>query len=272
MLSLLKRIAKGNLPPPSIGVKGRVYAVGDVHGRFDLFVRMLHAIGQDLSDHPASAFQIVFLGDLIDRGPQSSKIITLANALSQCTSRLRFLKGNHEELLLRSLAGDERTAEFYYDIGGRETLMSYGFDTSVGDKMPGDQLVRWMQDNIPIEHANFIEGFQDLISSGDYIFVHAGLRPNVPLDKQTTSDLRWIRKDFIHHEGNFPGIVVHGHSVTRDADERPNRIGVDTGAYFSGKLTAVALEADQRRFISVSAEGWDETEQEQEFSYIFAAD
>lgn len=269
MRNLLKWISKPDRPRPSLGVEGRVYAVGDVHGRFDLFVRMLHAIGQDISLRPTNAFRIVFLGDLIDRGPQSSKIITLAQALSQCTSKFRFLKGNHEELFLRALQGEVRVAEFFYDIGGRETLMSYGLDPAIGDSMPSEDLVEWMQNNVPLDHVEFISGFSDLIESGKYIFVHAGLRPNVPLDKQSATDLRWIRSEFLQFQGNFPGIVVHGHSITREVEEKPNRIGLDTGAYFSGKLTAVALEGDERRFISVSAEGWDEAEQEEEFSFIF---
>lgn len=271
MRNLFKWISKGSDPRPFMGLDGRVYAVGDVHGRFDLFVRMLHAIGQDIAQRPTNGFRIVFLGDLIDRGPQSAKIISLAQTLAQCTSKFRFLKGNHEELLLRAFKGEVRIAEFFYDIGGRETLMSYGLDPAIGDCMSAEALVSWMQANIPVDHIEFISGFSDLIEAGKYIFVHAGLRPNVPLEKQSASDLRWIRTEFLQFQGDFPGIVVHGHSITREVEERSNRIGLDTGAYFSGKLTAVALEGENRHFISVSAEGWDEVEQEEEFGFIFGS-
>jgi serine/threonine protein phosphatase 1 len=269
MLKFLSRKQNPKATNVSIGVFGRVYAIGDIHGRFDLLVRMLHAIGEDMRRHPVGPCRIVFLGDLIDRGPQSSKVLELTLALSRQTKRVRFLRGNHEALLLRALTGDASAAEFFYDIGGKETLQSYGLDEKVGDTMSGDLLIGWMRENIPSDHIAFIESFDDLITSGNYIFVHAGIRPGVSLDEQLASDLHWIRTEFTNYSGSHPGIVIHGHSVTRTVEEKSNRIGIDTGAYFSGILSAVVMEENRRWYITATAEGWEESEQEKEFSYLF---
>lgn len=232
----------------------RVYAIGDVHGRFDLFDQMLNLIGNDLHARPVRSFRIVFLGDLIDRGPDSAKIISRAIKLSSLSKSLIFLKGNHEELFLYSLQGDLRAAEFFYKMGGRATLKSYGLDPAVGDEMDGAGLACWMQENIPIEHAAFIESFDDAVSFDRYILVHAGLRPNVPLNRQRLSDLRWIRQEFTGFSGVFPGVVVHGHSISADIDEAQCRIGIDTGAYRTGRLTAVAIERAERWYLTVQGE------------------
>jgi serine/threonine protein phosphatase 1 len=225
-----------------------------VHGRFDLFDQMLNLIGNDLHARPVRSFRIVFLGDLIDRGPDSAKIISRAIKLSSLSKSLIFLKGNHEELFLYSLQGDLRAAEFFYKMGGRATLKSYGLDPAVGDEMDGAGLACWMQENIPIEHAAFIESFDDAVSFDRYILVHAGLRPNVPLNRQRLSDLRWIRQEFTDFSGVFPGVVVHGHSISADIDEAQCRIGIDTGAYRTGRLTAVAIERAERWYLTVQGE------------------
>ena len=252
MFSLLSRKGKAGDTRPPRGGLGRTYAIGDVHGRFDLFVGMLRLIEDDLAKRPIDIFKIIFLGDLIDRGPQSADIIELAEALSRSTSHLQFLKGNHEELFLRAFAGDAQAASFFYSVGGRETLMSYGLDCAEGDAMSGEQLVAWMKLHITDSHIRFISRFDDMIQSGDFIFVHAGIKPHVPLHRQTISDLRWIRNEFLNCETLHPGVIVHGHSITQEVEERPNRIGIDTGAYFSGRLTAIAIEGDDRWYLTAT--------------------
>lgn len=253
---------------PTVGPDRRIYAVGDVHGRFDLFVRMLHAIGSDMATSAAAETKIIFLGDLIDRGPQSAKVLDLALQVKRHSSRIHFLKGNHEEVLLKVWEGETEAASFFYDIGGRETLMSYGLDPKAGDAMTNAEIAGWIENNIPLEHMEFMDEFEDMIPMEDYLFVHAGIRPHVPLDKQAVSDLRWIKREFINYEGQYPAVVVHGHSVFDNVDERRYRIGIDTGAYFTGRLTCLVLEGTGRRYLTATAEGWDPSEQEQEFSLM----
>lgn len=252
MFSLLSKKGKASESRSPTGGLGRTYAVGDVHGRFDLFVGMLRLIEDDLANRPTDIFKIIFLGDLIDRGPQSADIIELAETLSRSTSHLQFLKGNHEEMFLHAFAGDEQAAGFFYSVGGRETLMSYGLDCAEGDTMSGEQLVAWMKLHIPESHIRFISRFDDMVQSGDFIFVHAGIKPHVPLHRQALSDLRWIRNEFLNCETLHPGVIVHGHSITQEVEERPNRIGIDTGAYFSGRLTGIAIEGEDRWYLTAT--------------------
>lgn len=245
-----------------MGGVGRVYAIGDVHGRFDLFVRMLRAIRADLDQRPTATYMVVFLGDLIDRGPRSAQIIDLAIGLSRACARFRFLKGNHEEMFLESLDGDSQVARFFYHVGGRQTLGSYGLSEEEAEGMSGEDLVAWMRAAVPDTHREFLARGEDLIQWGDYIFVHAGLRPDVPLHLQDVRDLRWIREEFIRFEGGFPGMVVHGHSITEDVDDRANRIGLDIGAYYRGRLVALVAEGGRRNFLAVDDAGWNDSEME----------
>ena len=165
-----------------------------------------------------------------------------------------FIKGNHEELFLSAMNGDQRAAEFFYQIGGRATLMSYGLNPTLGDEMDGATLIRWMRDRIPKEHFDFINAFGDMVTYANHVFVHAGLKPFVPLKKQRLSDVRWIRREFTGFGGEFPGVVVHGHSISSEVDEAQFRIGIDTGAYRTGRLTAIVVGSDERRYLSVQGE------------------
>lgn len=235
---------------PSAGEFGRIYAIGDVHGKYDLLSDLLRSIANDLQNWRGRPFQIVFLGDLIDRGDKSRQVLEIAGKLARASERVRFIKGNHEEVFLRAYEGDHRACEFFYQIGGRETLMSYGLECEPDEDIGAASLALWMQDHIPCEHVDLIDTFQDMILIGDYIFVHAGIRPKTALEKQSGADLRWIREKFLDYNGSHPGMVIHGHSITDDVDERPNRIGIDTGAYRTGKLTAIVLEGQTRRFLT----------------------
>lgn len=248
LLNLVSRRQTRALKMPD-GV--RVYAVGDIHGRLDLLDELLATIGRDDGARGAGArSQLIFLGDLIDRGPESRGVVERLMALAQSGARVRFLMGNHEEVFLRALAGDSRALRFLARIGGRETLLSYGISEDDYNSHDYGELARLAAEKVPAAHLAFLGGFEKWIEMGDYLFVHAGLRPGIALEDQSMSDLCWIRDDFLRHRDSFGKMVVHGHSITEDIDLRSNRIGIDTGAFASGRLTAIGLEGEERWFLS----------------------
>jgi serine/threonine protein phosphatase 1 len=229
----------------------RVYAIGDIHGRLDLLEALLASIaaddrarGGDLETH------YIFLGDLIDRGPDSSGVVERLKAFAVEKPHVRFLMGNHEQVFLRAMAGDRRALRFLIRIGGRETLNSYGISDEEYRTLDFDELAARAAEKVPAEHLAFLSGFEKWIELGDYLFVHAGLKPGVPLEDQAQSDLCWIRDEFLSHRDSFGAVVVHGHSITEEIDVRANRIGIDTGAFATGRLTAIGLEGGERWFLS----------------------
>jgi serine/threonine protein phosphatase 1 len=234
---------------PSIGEDRRVYAIGDIHGRLDLFDRLLDIIDQDDAGRPTLPCHLILLGDLIDRGPQSAQVVERAMALRHATDKVHIIKGNHEELFIDAAQGSARSAGYFRRIGGASTLASYGLGIDLSEGMSSEELASWMLNNIPRAHVDFIHGFDDMLAMGHYLFVHAGIRPRVPLDAQTVADLHWIRGEFLRHRGDHGYMVVHGHSITASVDERSNRIGIDTGAWRSGVLTAIGLQGTERWFL-----------------------
>ncbi|MDX3909810.1 MAG: metallophosphoesterase family protein [Sphingobium sp.] len=237
--------------PASIGENKRVYAIGDIHGRADLLIDLLRRIDNDDADSIPCPTELILLGDLVDRGPQSRKVVELAMQLSQ-SSAVHFLKGNHEEIFIRAARGEVAATRFFCRIGGQETLHSYGLSQADYAAMKAEHLTSWMLANIPRAHVDFLDAFSDMVEIGDYIFVHAGIRPGVPLNGQEPHDLRWIRADFLKSSEAFGKVVIHGHTITPAVDEHSNRIGIDTGAYMSGRLTAIGLQADQHWFLSTA--------------------
>jgi serine/threonine protein phosphatase 1 len=230
----------------------RAYAVGDIHGRLDLLDRLLAAIERDAERAPARKSVLVFLGDFIDRGPDSFGVIERLRTYRHRGIEPYFLAGNHEEVLLRLLAGERGILDSWLKFGGAECLRSYGTDpTSLAGLKERDALAV-VQRTIPEEHARFIASFADTLRLGDYLFVHAGIRPGVELPLQSQNDLRWIRSPFLECENDHGVLVVHGHTITDGVDEQSNRIGVDTGAYRTGVLTAMALEDDRRWIIDTN--------------------
>lgn len=228
----------------------RIYAVGDIHGRLDLLDRLLELIREDDRARGQAATEIIFLGDLVDRGPDSRGVVERLLQLSRGPMSMRFLMGNHEEVLIRAASGDQRSLRFLTRIGGRETLVSYGITAEEYRELDYDELAALVAEKVPAEHIAFLSGFESWIEVGDYLFVHAGVRPGVAIEEQSRGDLCWIRDEFLNHRDSFGKMVVHGHSITGDVDERHNRIGIDTGAYASGRLTAIGLEKDERWFLS----------------------
>src|SRR5690606_1269380 len=224
----------------------RVYAVGDIHGRLDLLDQLLAKIEADDASRGTADTHVIFLGDLIDRGPQSAAVVERLMALAAQNDRVSFLLGNHEEVFLKVLNGDEQALKFFLRIGGRETVLSYDIPYEEYHKADWPELLALVRDRVPQSHFDFLSGFEDMIIVGDYAFVHAGLRPDVPLDSQPAASLRWIREEFLSHRGPFEKIIVHGHTIFEEVTEGPGRIGIDTGAYASGRLTAMAFEGSER--------------------------
>jgi serine/threonine protein phosphatase 1 len=250
MLKFLRRQTKPvDLPPTSIGADRRVYAIGDIHGRADLLGQLLALIAQDHLARPPLPLHIVLLGDLIDRGPESAQVIDHAMSLAGAGDHVHFLKGNHEEVFVSAARGSARAARFFRRFGGMEPHASYGLPMKVSAQMSDEALAEWMLNHVPRAHVDFVDGFADRLEMGDYLFVHAGIRPGVALDEQTPADMRWIRAEVLSHNLPLERMIVHGHSISEDVEELPHRIGIDTGAYYSGRLTAIGLEGTDRWFL-----------------------
>lgn len=222
----------------------RVYAVGDIHGRADLFEALMVAIEQDDEARDPAKTTVVLLGDLVDRGPESARVIALAREW-QARRAVRILMGNHEEMFLDALDSEEVLRHFLR-YGGRETLLSYPIDPDVYTRADLAETRALMLGAVPQADIEFLRGFEAMVRIGDYLFVHAGIRPGVALEEQRVADLRWIREPFLSHPQSFGPVVVHGHTITGGAEARHNRIGIDTGAYASGCLTALGLEGTGR--------------------------
>ena len=188
---------------------------------------------------------LVFVGDLIDRGPDSAQVVERLRTYRHSGVRTVFLLGNHEEVLLRILAGEADLITKWRSFGGKECLQSYGVDTSNLPELNDEEALELVRNAIPKNHVEFLESFDDSCRFGDYLFVHAGIRPGVEFDQQRQSDLRWIRDAFLFDETDHGFIVVHGHTIRPDVEVRPNRIGIDTGAYRSGVLTALAIDGSE---------------------------
>lgn len=233
----------------------RAYVIGDVHGRSDLLDQLLLRIESEITEQPQRKVSIVFLGDIVDRGPASAEVVERLLNLSIPGASAHFVMGNHEEVMLRVMKGDEQLLDSWLRFGGAETLRSYGIEPSEVKKLSGDALASRLQDSVPLAHRRFLSAFADSISFGDYVFVHAGIRPGVGLSEQTQADLRWIREPFLEDTSDHGFIVVHGHTITNSVEVSPNRIGIDTGAFCTGILTALAIDGRKRWLIQTSESG-----------------
>jgi serine/threonine protein phosphatase 1 len=227
----------------------RAYVVDDVHGRLDLLERLLAEIEAEIAGRPPSKTSLVFLGDLIDRGPSSAQVVERLRSYRRAGTRCVFILGNHEEVLLRILDGDASVIHSWLRFGGAQCLKSYGADPLEISVLGGESAVEAIRAAIPAQHQDFIRSFVDTCRFGDYLFVHAGIRPGISIDQQLQSDLRWIREPFLLDESDHGCVVVHGHTITPVVEEKPNRIGIDTGAYRTGVLTALALEGAQHWYL-----------------------
>ncbi len=244
-------MARTPRPPSAVPAGTRVYAVGDIHGRADLLEALLEQIEADAARHPEAVKRLIYLGDYVDRGPASSAVIDMVLHDGPPGFEVVPLMGNHEEMMLRFLE-DIAVGRTWMMNGGDATLLSYGVEPP--SMFAGTPLVRHAQqqfaERLPARHKTFLDGLALSHTQGDYLFVHAGVRPGVPLDEQRAEDLLWIRDEFLDSDRDFGKVVVHGHSITLDPDFRPNRIGIDTGAYRSHQLTCLVLEGTERLLLT----------------------
>jgi serine/threonine protein phosphatase 1 len=226
----------------------RIYAIGDIHGRLDLFDALLDKIEVDNASRPTAKAGLILLGDLVDRGPDSRGVVERAMQLAAAPSTI-VLKGNHEELLLRVCAGDHKVTGPFHRVGGRDTLLSYGVSEAAYDACELAELPALAASVVPQAHRDFLESARDYQRIGDYLFVHAGIQPGVALEDQDSTSLRWIRHEFTGSDVDHGMMVIHGHTITPEVDAWPNRIGIDTGAYASGVLTAIGIEGHAHWFL-----------------------
>ena len=242
-------------PSPRLPTGHRVFAVGDIHGRVDL-LRTLHSrIRRELETKPSGRNLIVYLGDYIDRGGHSREVVDCLLDDGVAGAEAVHLMGNHEEFLLNFLDAPEDNSVWLFN-GGDATLGNYGVDVS-DPTLQADGLT-WLRDelvrHLPPRHLDFFRRLTYWHSEGDFFFVHAGLRPGVALEEQSRHDMLWIRHEFLESTADFGKIVVHGHSPLNEVCQRPNRIGIDTGAYSTDVLTAIVLEGSERHFIQTGAQ------------------
>lgn len=235
MLTLVA--APASLPPGR-----RIYAIGDIHGCADQ-LRTLHArIADDLADRPIDNPLLIHIGDYVDRGPDSASVVALLSAGPPIAGLPTInLLGNHEHTMLEALGGERAAGTDWLYQGGRPTLQSYGLD-------PDGPREAW--EAVPVSHRTWMQHLPLWHREGGYLFVHAGIRPGIPLENQSVTDLLRIRQPFLYTDQSFGAVVVHGHTPERRLSVRPNRIGIDTGAVFGGPLTCLVLESDMYGAIS----------------------
>jgi serine/threonine protein phosphatase 1 len=229
----------------------RVYCVGDIHGRDDLLRELAERVEADMETGSFDHAVTVFLGDYVDRGHGSMRVIEQLASAEWPTS-VAALSGNHEEFLLTFLA-DAEILDFWRSQGGLETLHSYGVD--VAPAMAGRDYAAIQAEfrvRLPKAHRDFLEALKVSMTAGDYFFCHAGVRPGVALDRQKRDDLLSIREPFLSSETEHGKLVVHGHTPSAGPEVRANRIGIDTAAYATGRLTCLILEKDQHRFLEMA--------------------
>jgi len=229
----------------------RIYAIGDVHGCLELLKRLEERIAHSARDCGLNA-GVIFLGDYIDRGPDSKGVIEYLSRGTFAGLPAAFLMGNHEDILLQALEHPALVRD-WLRWGGMATLASYGVALPA-NLSPIDRdraIADAMSEALPPRHRDFLEGLEVRYRVGDYLFVHAGIRPGRPLPKQSRNDMLTIREPFLSTRRVLPARVVHGHSVAFEAQITPYRIGIDTGAYATGRLSAVMLEADRYEIVSV---------------------
>jgi serine/threonine protein phosphatase 1 len=233
--------ARAGYPPAPEGLV--VYIVGDIHGRLDLLLDMQARIDKDKRQFGADEVIEIYLGDYIDRGPDSAAVVSRLIERGK-EVEARFLRGNHEQLMLDFIHGGDCLRE-WKAVGASATLLSYSIPPSLLTREVTTEVMRrTLLEKVPGEHRQFYLQTGSYISIGSYLAVHAGVRPGVRLEKQRARDLLGIRSDFLDHKGDFGCIVVHGHTPVPEPDLRRNRINIDTGAFATNRLTCVRISAE----------------------------
>ena len=234
--------------PASLPPGRRVYAIGDIHG-CDIQLGNLHAaIAEDVARRPTDELVLLHIGDYVDRGVDTAGVLRrlLRDPLVPDMQVVN-LVGNHDETMLHALSGDRPAATDWLFAGGRPALESYGID-------PDSPRESWPE-NVPPEHLEFLRNLTLTHREGGYFFVHGGVRPGVPLEQQAREDLLRMRQPFLYSEMDFGAVVVHGHSPVKEPVVRHNRIAIDTGAVFGGKMTCLVLEGETLGFLTADPVG-----------------
>ncbi len=229
----------------------RIYAIGDIHGRLDLLLQLHALISADAARSSAQRRVLVYIGDYIDRGPSSAGVLDLLLDRPLPGFEIVHLLGNHEDTLLQ-FPDDMAVGPSWLTYGGVQTLASYDVEVPPGSWRDERELRRLQGEvrrRVPRRHVEFMRNLPLTHIEGDYLFVHAGIRPGVPLERQERDDLLWIRDEFLHSRADHGKIVVHGHTISEEPVLQPNRIGIDTGAFHTDRLTCVVLEGSGRAFL-----------------------
>ncbi len=241
-----------------------------MHGRYDRLRELLGLIETHFKALPdIREMHIVLLGDLIDRGPQSADVLRLVYDAQQKSDFVIALKGNHEQLMLRALDGEPAMFRAWMRVGGRDTLRSFGITPPDKGTEDVTDKIEELRRAVPREMVDWLRALPVTAQSGDYLFCHAGIRPGVPIKRQTTADLLWIRDEFLEDDSIHPLMVVHGHSVVAEVELRENRVGIDTGAYRTGVLTALYLEGTKREIISTQPDETPPVDEDEECDQPF---
>jgi serine/threonine protein phosphatase 1 len=224
----------------------RIYAVGDIHGRADLLSEITVRIDDDIRRRPIAHTVEVYLGDYVDRGPHSRAVIDLL-AVRLVANHAVCLRGNHEAVM-EGFLQDPAILQYWEPLGGMQTLASYGIELHANADTALD-LQRRFLDAFPRAHELFMQCLRNQFSCGDFLFVHAGIRPDVPIEQQDVNDLIWIRNEFLESSRDHERFIVHGHTPVPHPDIRHNRINIDTGAWRTGTLTCIAIEGSTILFL-----------------------
>jgi serine/threonine protein phosphatase 1 len=245
---------RGFFKSPATAPGERVYAIGDIHGRLDLFTRLIREIETDNAARGGHSTRIILLGDIIDRGPSSRALLQLLmEGQEQGGRRFLVLLGNHEAALLDAAAGDANAQQTWLKFGGMATLESYGIAPPIEGEDSYDFAER-LANGIGTDTLEWLRDLPLYDRSGDFFFCHAGVRPGVTLRRQSRDDLLWIRDEFMESARNHGAMIVHGHNVVEAVEVKANRISVDTGAYRSEMLSAIGLEGREAWVIATEPE------------------
>lgn len=233
----------------------RIYVIGDVHGRYDLLMNLLKKILSQLSNEEkiieekfTKKVRLIFLGDIIDRGPESLKCLLTIEALTG-DDGAEILRGNHEDLMLQTIKGDDHARGMWFNNGGLATINSLNLAPPL-DGEDGLDFGERLRDAVPNAIHKMLTEAPTSLRSGDYMFVHAGVRPGIALDRQDDMDLFFIRKKFTNSTDWHGAMIVHGHTIVKEVEFHTNRIAIDTGAFKSGKLSCLVLEDDARHILA----------------------
>jgi serine/threonine protein phosphatase 1 len=230
----------------------RLYAIGDVHGRADLLAQMHALIRRELEEAPPRDWRVIHLGDYVDRGPASCGVLDLVVEAGRADPRMMALGGNHDIGFLDFLA-DPMNGALFLNYGGVETARSYGVDLDLGSTARLVQGHRDLIAAVPDAHLSLLQTLEFSATFGDFFFCHAGIRPGIELERQVVDDLVWIRDPFLTYAGPHPKVIVHGHTMEAEPEILPNRVNVDTGAWRSGRLSALVVDGVEKRILVASA-------------------